>query len=57
MRNIVDDLHNFAEAPNNTTLSYLYHNLRCSLYIIHALLCLVTILSRPFDEIRKCDLS
>jgi len=56
MVNRVDALRSFDEAPNNTTL-LTYHNLSCSLYIIHAISWLVTILPRLFDECRIFDTS
>jgi len=56
MVNIVDALSSFAEAPNNTTL-LTYHKLSCSLYIIHAISWLVTILPRLFGECRIFDTS
>jgi len=49
MGNMVDALRSFAEAPNNTTL-LTYHNLSCSLYIIHAISWLVTILPRQLTK-------
>jgi len=58
IKNSVDVLRSFSEAPNNTTLLTVSYSLLQSVHtVIHALPFLVTIIPPLFDESRTCGSS